>query len=44
MTRTDLYLLAIAITATAGIFLTQHLKPLPIHRRAWVQMKAKVGR
>lgn len=44
MSRLDYALLALAITATAGILLTQHLKPLPIHRRAWVQMKAKVGR
>lgn len=44
MTRTDFYLLAIAAAATAGILITQHLKLLPLHRRAWVQVKAKVGR
>jgi len=44
VTRLDYSLLALAAAATAGILITQHLKPLPLHRRAWVQMKAKVGR
>jgi hypothetical protein len=44
MTRLDYTLLALAAAASAGILITQHLKPLPLHRRAWVQMKAKVGR
>lgn len=47
MTRLDLTLLAIAATAAAGILLTQYyqnLQPIPIHRRAWIQVKAKVGR
>ncbi|HEX5594151.1 MAG TPA: hypothetical protein VFX35_12490 [Solirubrobacterales bacterium] len=44
MTRTDLYLLSLAGGATAGILIAQHCKPLPFHRRIWVQVKAKVGR
>jgi hypothetical protein len=49
MTREDLIdltFLAIAASAITAIYLLarDYLKPLPIHKRAWVQIRKAVGR
>lgn len=42
--KQDIALIALALLAAAGAYLIHHLKPLPLHRRIWVQAKATVGR
>jgi hypothetical protein len=42
--KIDLTFLTLALLAAAGILFIQYMKPLPLHRRVLVQVKARLGR